>query len=282
MNKLFLLLLAPMALVAMEQPNRPKLNPPTLKTLAAIALPKLSEEQLESLPQELKEFRESWQKHDPFLRKYPNFNLWNEKKYQLLLAYAAADGYAPIIPMLLKKGAEINSDWAAINDIFTYKTDSAPATALMEAARNGKPHCVQLLLKNGAEVDQKNGTGITALMCAACNGNTDCIELLLKAGAKIDTKDRNGHTALMRAIARGTINCVVFLLKKGANKKIEDLSGNNALSIAQNCKSTACIELLTQPSLKILAALALPKLSGAQFQLLPLELQELVAAIKKK
>ena len=39
MNKLLLLLLAPMALVAMEQPNKSKLNPPSLKTLAALVVP---------------------------------------------------------------------------------------------------------------------------------------------------------------------------------------------------------------------------------------------------
>lgn len=56
-------------------------------------------------------------------------------------------------------------------------------TALHFAAEKGHVECVELLLREGAEVDARSLTGSTPLHLAAERGRKECMTLLLSARA---------------------------------------------------------------------------------------------------
>lgn len=69
-------------------------------------------------------------------------------------------------------------------------------TELMEAVFTGDYKLVEMLILDGAEVNEQNEMGLTALMMAAGLGNTYVTRLLLKKGADITLTDTDGLTAL--------------------------------------------------------------------------------------
>jgi ankyrin repeat protein len=54
----------------------------------------------------------------------------------------------------------------------------------MSAALNGKREVVQLLLANGADPNDKDGSGRTASSYAASQKHADIVQILKKAGAR--------------------------------------------------------------------------------------------------
>ena len=64
---------------------------------------------------------------------------------------------------------------------------TALSTALVCAARGGHQGIVELLLKQGADINSQDSDGDTALMKAACKCHQGVVQLLLEQGAQIDT-----------------------------------------------------------------------------------------------
>jgi ankyrin repeat protein len=85
-------------------------------------------------------------------------------------------------------------------DSFLEQNQLFGKTALMDAAEKGYEGAIQLLLKKGAEVDEKDYFGQTALMYAAEKGHTEVLKLLLDKGADFDREDKIFcQTALIHA-----------------------------------------------------------------------------------
>ena len=63
-------------------------------------------------------------------------------------------------------------------------------TPLHEAAYHGQTEVLELLLKQGADINAKDRFGKTPLHWAAKNGKTEVVELLLKNGADIHKESR--------------------------------------------------------------------------------------------
>merc|ERR1711970_1686531 len=80
--------------------------------------------------------------------------------------------------------------------------DEHKRTALHFAAAKGYTDVVQLLLRHGADPDQKDMLGNTALHLAACTNHVPVVTLLLRAGTDITTLDNNGRTPLQLAQAK--------------------------------------------------------------------------------
>ena len=74
--------------------------------------------------------------------------------------------------------------------------------ALMVASFEGHLGIVQLLLDNGAEVNDVDSTGMTALMLAAEQGDLEIVKILLLKGANIDNKTTVGPPQNALEIAR--------------------------------------------------------------------------------
>ena len=72
----------------------------------------------------------------------------------------------------------------------------------MWAAQNGLDKIVGLLIKAGADVNQRDEIVWTALLYAADHGKCKCMELLIKAGADVNIQKITGRTALICRIVK--------------------------------------------------------------------------------
>jgi ankyrin repeat protein len=106
---------------------------------------------------------------------------------------------------MIKKGANVNSQG--------YAGFSPLQRACMIPDRK---EIAQLLLENGAKVDQPDENGITPLMSASGWGFKDLIALLLEKGADISIKDKSGRSALDFAILKNRKEVIELLKAKGA------------------------------------------------------------------
>lgn len=58
---------------------------------------------------------------------------------------------------------------------------------------------VNLLLKHGAKVEDRDSKGLTSVHYAALNGKINVLSFLTSRGAKLDVRDNKGETPLMAA-----------------------------------------------------------------------------------
>ena len=100
------------------------------------------------------------------------------------------------------------------------------------------------LIKEGANVNARDGNGYTALIKAATDRRLEDAKLLVDAGADVDAGDENGHTALMESSSLGHTGLVVLLIKSSANVNAKDSMGRTALDFAKMWGRTDVAEIL--------------------------------------
>lgn len=127
---------------------------------------------------------------------------------------AAKGGDILAVKELIQNGAKVNDD-----------LDEYRATALYWAAVKGHGEIVELLLEQGAVVDQKNGDGDTVLHAASAFGHKDIVQLLLSKGAAINEKRKDGTSALHVAVDRNRKDVVDLLLASGADVNARNRDG---------------------------------------------------------
>ena len=131
-------------------------------------------------------------------------------------------------------------------------------TALILAARNGRPAAVAFLLESGADISANNATGSTAVMEAAYMGLPRTVETLLEHGADVTIKRRlDNNTALHLAVRNaskvacdgscdgGCYNKVIqLLLSRGADVNATNSKNQTPLDKAVNQRDKKTIDLL--------------------------------------
>lgn len=164
------------------------------------------------------------------------------------LCRAAAEGDLEKVSYLLDEGVNVNS----VESKFTYmgKTleysartseelgySSEKTTPLLEAVESsqGSVKIVELLIDEGANVNEPDEDGKTALMVAAGKSHSKLVEILLEAdadvNAKIEKGFNKGKTALIYAADAFSPSerVVKLLIDAGAKVNVADNSGNTAL-----------------------------------------------------
>lgn len=122
--------------------------------------------------------------------------------------------------------------------------DSSLETALFRACIGGHAATAAILLENNAQVDLDDGEGQTPLSFAAEFGHAAIVQLLLDNDAEIDEVTNYGKTPLLLAAEEGHINIVQLLLANGADPYRRDMDGETALSRAVREGHTAVVQLL--------------------------------------
>ena len=77
---------------------------------------------------------------------------------------------------------------------------------------------IKELIKEGADVNERDARGQTALMWAVQYEHTELVELLIANGADVNAKDNDGWTALIWAARCGHTETVKPLKKHGARE----------------------------------------------------------------
>jgi ankyrin repeat protein len=192
-----------------------------------------------------------------------------------LLVAAMSDNSAPIVRLLLEKGANpkatdrfktttlrgaaFGNDTETIRQLIDAGVDVNAGdfpgfTPLMMAAGwNGNLPAVKLLLEKGAKVNaltlpvlglpEKNGPSkfglLTALILSAPFGPPDLIRTLIDAGADVNGKDVRNMTPLMLAVATDHQDPAVIkmLLAHGADPQAKSDAGESALDWSRRAGS---------------------------------------------
>eukprot|EP01038_Epipyxis_sp_PR26KG_P013517 gene13517-18135_t len=105
------------------------------------------------------------------------------------------------------------------------------------AAKANNAKMLLWCIKNKAKIDllsrHSEGDDMTACMIAAKYGYIECLELLMRNEADVNHKNSIGHTALHIACKNGQTRIALFLLRVGANKKLMDNAGHRASKLAE-------------------------------------------------
>jgi uncharacterized protein len=94
---------------------------------------------------------------------------------------------------------------------------AAPDERLIEAVKRGDQGAVESLLKQGVDVNARQGDGATALHWAAHHDDRAMVDRLIRAGADVQTSNELGVTPLLLACTNGSAPVVEALLSAGAN-----------------------------------------------------------------
>lgn len=130
-------------------------------------------------------------------------------------SYALSIKQGKIATLLFKYGASINvsRDFAVV-------------------CNNHDREMAQFILDNVPHDPLLNQVLGKALI-KACRNNLTMVELLIKNGADVNFQDIAGQTALMAACSHGKIETAQFLLKNGADPDLKTYLGMNALDLAE-------------------------------------------------
>ncbi|WP_442595574.1 M48 family metallopeptidase [Neobacillus sp. D3-1R] len=120
----------------------------------------------------------------------------------------------------------------------------APASPLMKAASENDTEQIEILIADGANINEQDDEGSTALDWAIFNGHYEAFALLLEKGADPNTVDTYGTTPLMNAVFNENVQMVEVLLEHGANPTIKDTEGYTAHDYAKDYDNTEIMKLL--------------------------------------
>uniref|UniRef100_S4RWH8 Poly [ADP-ribose] polymerase n=1 Tax=Petromyzon marinus TaxID=7757 RepID=S4RWH8_PETMA len=119
-------------------------------------------------------------------------------------------------------------------DIINFKHPQTHETALHCAVASPYPKRKQvseLLLRKGANVNEKTKDLLTPLHVASDKAHNDVIDVLLKHGAKINVTDSLGQTSLHRAAHAGHLTTCRLLLSHGCDPNLPSLQGFTAAQL---------------------------------------------------
>ncbi len=161
------------------------------------------------------------------------------------LAYTFYLNYIDMAEYLLQKGADPNtfpaiffaSNEQALNLLKKYNVDmdienDSKTRPLFEAVKSNDSQKVSLLIKNGANINKRDGFGNTLLFTAISLGYFDMARFLIDNGANINAySGKNKITPLMALLSRydydaGFIRYIIF---KGADVSARDIYNRTPL-----------------------------------------------------
>ncbi len=110
--------------------------------------------------------------------------------------------------------------------------DNKGRTALFWAVENDKKEIANALITRGADVNAMDNQRRTALLYAVFVDKPRMVHMLVKNGAKVDLRDNEGNSPLVIATSRGNIGLVKLFLENSASVDPADMFGNTPLLIA--------------------------------------------------
>ncbi len=171
---------------------------------------------------------------------------------------AVEKGHTAIVTALLNNGANVHavdSDGKTPQQLAQQEGHASLAAHLLafaqalpkrlwDAVRSGDATLIRRLIRNGADVNARDGDGKTPLILAASIGRPTAVSALLKGGANVNATNSVGSTALHLAVLSGRARVVPLLLGGGADVNTKDTQGNTPLHNAARVGHTEIVKAL--------------------------------------
>jgi len=123
---------------------------------------------------------------------------------------------------------------------------------LIQAAERGDAALVQQLLRDGADLNGRDGRGRTPIMAATHANKPAIVKLLIQAGADINLQDEIKDNPFLYAGAEGRLEVLKLLIDAGADTRITNRFGGTALIPAAERGHVEVVqELLSRTNVKI-------------------------------
>jgi ankyrin repeat protein len=145
---------------------------------------------------------------------------------QTALMIAVRENHAPVVSLLIERGARVNAqtragqapNWVLPNSVAGFGFGKGiirgglPAdrgsryftpgglTPLLYAARDGRLEPAKILVAAGADLEKTDPNGITPLLMAIANNHPEVARFLIEKGAQINVSDWHGRTPLWTAV----------------------------------------------------------------------------------
>ncbi|XP_044260060.1 poly [ADP-ribose] polymerase tankyrase [Tribolium madens] len=121
------------------------------------------------------------------------------------------------------------------SEVVNFKHPYTGDTALHIAVNSPYPkrkQIIELLIRKGIHLNEKNKDFLTPLHLAADNSHLDLMEVLLRHGAKVNALDGLGQTALHRCTKDDNVQACRLLLSYNVDPSIVSLQGYTAAQLA--------------------------------------------------
>ena len=139
------------------------------------------------------------------------------------LCYASCNDHLEIVKLLRQNGASINSTFNPRG------SGDKTFSALEGACYVGCLSVAEFLIDNGANLSGGSPSFCPPLHAAARNSRARIIDLLLKQGVDVDARDFSGQTACHVAASRGKLVSMRCLLDAGCKLELLDDDGRTVL-----------------------------------------------------
>ena len=126
---------------------------------------------------------------------------------------------------------------------FSFVEPVAQNEALISAVELGHTKCLELLIREGADVNAVGPFCNSSLQEAINNDHFECFELLLRAGADVNGS-KIGKPVLIEAARKGLEQYVNLLISAGAGVNVRNKFGNTALIAAVKSGNENCVKRL--------------------------------------
>ncbi|KAK3364612.1 ankyrin repeat-containing domain protein [Lasiosphaeria hispida] len=149
------------------------------------------------------------------------------------LTGATSNGHGEIVELLLQARANPN--------VFGGQDGSTP---LVNACLSLQAKYIDLLVRYGAVVDQKDPDEDTPLIVSALVGDSECVKVLLNYRADINLGGKHHGSALHAAASRGHVETCKLLLENGAAVNKRGGPYDSVLQAAAASGSSECVKLI--------------------------------------
>jgi ankyrin repeat protein len=152
---------------------------------------------------------------------------------QTALMWASARRHPEMMQFLISKGANVNAS-STDRDYQRHVTaegrpknlDSGGFTPLLYAARENCRACVDVLLRNKADINLPDPDGVSPMLLAIMNSNWDLAKQLIEAGADVNQWDMFGEAPLFTAVGlRNQVN--------GGKASIDPLNETKGIAVVR-------------------------------------------------